>query len=68
MPIDTGDDADFEEEYVTEDWGCPPHLLALCGFCGYDVCSDCNKHLIDGEEQEECQGLTASSSSPGTAS
>lgn len=48
------DDNDFEEQYNTGDWGCPPHLLALCGLCGYNVCSNCDKHRIDGEDVNEC--------------
>jgi hypothetical protein len=69
--VDSDDDDLWgdDDEYNTGDWStdpCPPHLLALCDHCGYDVCSDCDKHHINGEDVDECPGLTATSSSPAT--
>jgi hypothetical protein len=53
-------DEDGDEE---SDWSCPPHLLVLCGLCGYDVCDDCEVHIDEnGEEQDECPALTDTSS------
>lgn len=47
-----------------DEWGCPPHLFVLCALCGYDVCDDCEVHSVDGEEQNQCPGLTDSLYSP----
>jgi hypothetical protein len=62
-----------DEHYVNDeddaDSSCPPHLLVLCALCGYDVCEDCEGHFDpDGEELDECPGLTDLSSSPPPAS
>lgn len=51
-----------------EDCRCPPHLLVLCGLCGYDVCDDCEVHIIDDEEVDECPVLTDTLSLPPPAS
>lgn len=53
-----------DEDGDPEDWGCPPHLLVLCAFCGYDTCDDCGVHIIDDEEMDECPALAATLSSP----
>lgn len=49
-----------------EEEACPPHLLVLCGLCGYDTCDDCGLHIIDDEEEDECPALKDTLSSPAT--
>jgi len=59
--VDDYDDWDDHEEtkYSEDDADaladCPPHVVVLCGNCGYDVCTGCDTHFDDdGEEYSEC--------------